>query len=214
MPSSVTQDCTLSTMPSSRVTSRPRPSPISGGSAPSPSPCANDTDESGLPARLPRAVEVGAGVARTARRDERVHPAGTPRRQLGGGGGSRTPRHPRAGQAGLVSGVQRARREHDEFAVADRTLAGQVAKHHGAARRRREADAFRRRIRRSQARDLLVVDAEQFTLGDPRRQRVLHRGQCGFRDGRRDVQAGDLLGRLDPSRSGQHRRRRRPIQRS
>ena len=50
----------------------------------------------------------------------------------------------------------------------------------------------------------LVVDAEQFTLGDARRQRIFHRTQRRLRDRRRDVQAGDLVGRLGPSRTRHH----------
>src|SRR6202011_1742186 len=46
----VTQDWTLSTMPSSSGASPPRPRPISGGSAPSPSPWASGTGDSRFPA--------------------------------------------------------------------------------------------------------------------------------------------------------------------
>ena len=81
-----------------------------------------------------------------------------------------------------------------------------MAKYHRPLRGRREAHAFRRRVRRTEARHPLVVRPSSSRSVMPGASASSIALSAGFGDRGRHFQTGDLVGRLDPAGGRHHRR--------
>ena len=184
----------------------PRPSPITGGSAPRPRPWARTTGGGGSPvasqARYSSAPVAPAWQAPTSASRPRRTALGQSRRT---GWGRRT-RQDGAAEVRLVAGVKGPRGENDQLPVANQTVAGDGAESHGSSPRRGKGHALARRGWHAEPPDALVVDPQQLPLADPgldalrqRLQRRLGERPCG-------PQAGQLIGGLVPPCLPQGRR--------